>query len=173
MTRCRMLNKALYIFKVYFMDAPIVIKHIEGAPCLRLLGMGPNFIPLNGLIQLKSLLNNNTFWSKQRSVKDIKKMLCNSQVIVSAWEGKHLIGFGRATSDNVYRAVLWDVVVDKSHQKKGLGRKIVNSIVRSLLKSRVERIYLMTTHFEDFYERLGFSKENNQELMIFEKKKIK
>ena len=150
-------------------DTPILIKHIQGAPALRLLGMGPSLIPLNGLIQLKSLLNKNTFWSKQRKIKDIKKMLSNSAVIVSAWEGKHLVGFGRATSVNVYRAVLWDVVVEQSHQRKGLGRRIVNSIVRSLLKSGVERIYLMTTHFEGFYERLGFSKEDSQKLMLFKK----
>ena len=154
------------------MDAPILIKHIKGAPGLRLLGMGPNLIPLNGLIQLKTLLNENTFWSKQRSIKDIKTMLSHSSVMVSAWEGKHLIGFGRATSDNVYRAVLWDVVVNKNYQRKGIGRRIVNSITRSLLTSGVERIYLMTTHFESFYIKLGFLKENSQKLMIFQSNKF-
>ena len=166
-TTCRILNEVLFIIKFYFMDAPIVIKHIKGAPGLRLLGMGPNLIPLDGLNQLKTLLNENTFWSKQRGIKDIKKMLCNSSVIVSAWEGKNLIGFGRATSDNIYRAVLWDVVVEKRLQRKGIGRRIVNSITRSLSRSGVERIYLMTTHFESFYIKLGFSKENSQKLMIF------
>ena len=46
-------------------------------------------------------------------------------LFISVWKDTRLIGFGRATSDKIYRAVLWDVVVEKSHQKIGIGKKIV------------------------------------------------
>ena len=39
-----------------------------------------------------------------------------------------MVGFGRATTDGIYRAVLWDVVVAGDLQGKGLGRKVIASL---------------------------------------------
>ena len=38
-------------------------------------------------------------------------MLAGSQAVVSAWEHSKLVGFGRANSDGVFRAVLWVYVM--------------------------------------------------------------
>ena len=89
---------------------------------------------------LQKLLDTNSFWATSRRHKDIRKMLSKSSVIVSAWQANKLIGFGRATSDEVFRAVLWDVVVDKSYQKHGLGTKIVTQIIKNPLLKNVEKI---------------------------------
>ena len=96
-------------------------------------------------------------------------MLSRSNVVVSVWKNKELIGFGRATSDTVYRAVLWDIVVEKKHQKFGIGKKIVNSLLSHRLISKVEKIYIMTTKFRTFYSKLDFKLEINQKLMLLEK----
>jgi N-acetylglutamate synthase-like GNAT family acetyltransferase len=93
-------------------------------------------------------------------------MLHSSQAAVSAWEKGELVGFGRATSDGLFRAVLWDVVVDKSHQGQGLGRRMVENLVQTPALKRVERIYLMTTNSEGFYGQLGFQTVDNQRLML-------
>ena len=144
----------------------IFIQHAPGAPCLRFFGMGPNLIPLSGVEQLKVLLNKNTSWANHREENDIKKMLSGSEIIVSVWKKKNLVGFGRATSDKIYRAVLWDIVVEKKYQKQGIGRKIIKSILSSKLISKVEKIYIMTTKCETFYSKMGFKSEEFQELMI-------
>ena len=60
--------------------------------------------------------------------KQIQKMLSNSKVVVSGWHHNHLVGFGRATTDDIFRAVLWDIVVDKKYEHHGIGRKIISSI---------------------------------------------
>tara|TARA_Y100000994_G_scaffold136202_1_gene111533 strand:- start:495 stop:959 length:465 start_codon:yes stop_codon:yes gene_type:complete len=143
----------------------IVINHAPGSPGLRLMGLGPKLSPVHGLIKLQKLLNDNTSWAKERNNKQIKNMLSNSQVIISVWKYKNLIGFGRATSDGTFRAVLWDIVVEKNYQHLGIGSRIVNSILRHPKIRNVEKIYSMTTHCEEFYSKMGFMKEKNQILM--------
>ena len=108
-----------------------LVKHASGAPGLRFFGFGPKLIPQKGIFKLKSLLNKNTLWAKKRSSKNIKKMLSKSTIVVSAWDNSKLIGFGRATSDEIYRGVLWDVVVDLNYQNSGLGKLILKSILEN------------------------------------------
>ena len=89
------------------MEEISLINHSKGAIGLRLLGLGPNLKPTNGLTKLKKLLENNTFWAKNRTIKDLKKCLANSDVIVSLWVRDEIVGFGRALTDGIYRGVLW------------------------------------------------------------------
>jgi N-acetylglutamate synthase-like GNAT family acetyltransferase len=152
------------------MDDLVLVKHAKGAPGLRLLGLGPKFYPLRGINQLQNLMIQNTFWANNRTHRDIRKMLRASSVVISAWNGKNIIGFGRATTDEIYRAVLWDIVVDKNYQKKGLGKAIVEKILLDPLLSEVEKIYLMTTNFEVFYSKMGFIKEDKKTLMVLKNK---
>ena len=147
------------------MNDLIVVKHAPGAPGLRLLGLGPQLNPLNGLIKLQKLLNENTSWAQGRNTNQIKNMLSNSQVIISVWKYQNLIGFGRATSDGTFRAVLWDIVVEKNYQNLGAGARIINSILNHRSIKDVEKLYTMTTHCEDFYLKMGFIEEKNQFLM--------
>ena len=145
-----------------------LIKHAPGAPGLRIFGLGPNFSPSQGLLKLQLLLNKYTFWANKRSKSELRKMLKNSSVIISIWEDKELIGFGRATSDGTFRSVIWDVVVANNVQGNGYGRKIINSIINSPMLKNSEKIYLMTTNRSEFYEQLGFKINTSQKLMVFE-----
>ena len=149
------------------MSKVTLVKHASGAPGLRWLGLGPRLSPIQGIKQLQVLLNSNTLWAKSRSIKDIRKMLSRSTVIVSLWKGDEIIGFGRATSDEIFRAVLWDIVVDKNHQDLGFGKILVKSILQNNLILKAERIYIMTTNCSEFYSKMGFEIESNQTLMTF------
>ena len=144
----------------------ILLTHAKGAPGLRLLGIGHGFRPLKGVSQLIKLFNENTSWAQNRSSKQIKKMLSGSQVIVSGWHKNNLVGFGRATTDGMFRAVLWDIVVDKKYENQGIGKKILSTIIDNRYLSKVERVYIMTTHCEDFYLKMNFRIEKDQKLML-------
>tara|TARA_B100000214_G_scaffold375469_1_gene361986 strand:- start:2036 stop:2488 length:453 start_codon:yes stop_codon:yes gene_type:complete len=124
------------------------------------------FLFNNKLDQLKQLFENNTFWAKNREVKDLKIMIQNSDEIMTAWKGNKLIGFGRGTSDKIYRGVIWDIVVDKEEQRSGLGKAIIQDLLRSPSFRMVEKIYLMTSDKVEFYKQSGFSEETLQSLMI-------
>ena len=151
------------------MKGIILINHAPTAPGLRLLGIGPNFTPINGLSKLQAFLNTNTFWAKDRSTKQIKKMLLHSTVVISLWHENQLIGFGRATSDHVFRAVIWDVVVASDRQGHGMGKLILEAILANKKIQSVEKVYLMTTNSSDFYQQLGFKVNLKQTLLIFNK----
>ena len=143
-----------------------LIKHAAGAPGLRLFGLGPGLKPMKSLKKLQALFNQNTLWAKDRKKEQIKKMLANSNVIITLWNNNNLIGFGRATTDEVYRAVLWDIVISKEVQRIGLGKVIVEALLNDKKIKSVEKIYLMTTDRKDFYKQLGFEDNNKQSLML-------
>ena len=150
-----------------------LIQHAPGAPGLRLLGLGPHMRPINGLSKLKNFFHENAFWANNRNKDEISQMLANSQVIVSLWDETRLIGFGRATSDMVYRAVLWDIVIASDLQRLGLGKLILEALLESNYIKNVEKVYLMTTNSSDFYQQLGFKVNLKQTLLIFNKMPIK
>ena len=145
-----------------------LIKHFKGALGLRLLGLGPNLKPTNGLIKLKKLLDNNAFWAKNRKINDLKKCLASSDVIVSLWVDNEIVGFGRALTDGIYRGVLWDIVIDQNHQGKGYGKLIVKNLLSNKKIRNTKKLYLMTTNKKLFYSQFDFKEVTSQNLLIRE-----
>jgi N-acetylglutamate synthase-like GNAT family acetyltransferase len=141
-----------------------LVQHHPGAPGLRL-GLGPGLRPVRAIEQLRQLFENNSFWALDRSLHGLRRMLHGSEAVVSAWQEGRLVGFGRATSDGCYRAVLWDVVVARDHEGQGLGRRLVEALLAAAPVAGAERVYLMTTTSRGFYERLGFEEVQSQRLM--------
>ena len=145
-----------------------LINHSKGALGLRFFGLGPYLKPTNGLIKLQKLLENNTFWAKNRTIKDLKKCLANSDVIVSLWVRDEIVGFGRALTDGIYRGVLWDIVIDQNYQGEGFGKLIVKSLLSSKKIKNTKKLYLMTTNKKLFYSQLDFKEVTSQNLLIRE-----
>ena len=145
-----------------------LINHHKGALGLRFFGLGPNLKPTNGLNKLQNLLDNNSFWAKNRPIKDLKKCLANSDVIVSLWVGNEIVGFGRALTDGIYRGVLWDIVIDQNYQGKGFGTLIVKNLLSSNKIKKTKKLNLMTTNKKLFYSQLDFKDVTSQSLLIRE-----
>lgn len=119
------------------------------------------------LTQLIQLFKAAAFWAQDRSREDMAMAIANSFPIVTAWDEDRLIGFARGTSDGVFRATIWDVVIDPAYQGGGLGRKMVETLVSHPHLSRVERIYLMTTHQQGFYQRIGFEENQSTTMVLY------
>ena len=143
-----------------------LVEHAPGAPGLRWFGLGPDLRPSRGLLKLQRLLHKHAFWAESRSQNQLKRMLKGSTVVVSLWRGKRLVGFGRATSDGIHRAVLWDVVVAGDLQGRGLGRRVVEALLSAKTIRQAERVYLMTTNSAGFYQQLGFQEAATQKLLV-------
>ncbi|MEB3266122.1 MAG: GNAT family N-acetyltransferase [Cyanobacteriota bacterium] len=142
-----------------------IVCHGRCAPALQL-GLDPDLRPAGAIQQLQHLLNRNAFWGQGRSLSDLRRMVTHSAVCVTAWRGRQLIGFGRATSDSIFRGTIWDVVVDSEEIGQGIGKTIVATLLASGALLTCERVYLMTTNSADFYKKLGFEKNSSQILMI-------
>ena len=119
------------------------------------------------LVQIQRLFNQTAFWAQDRSLDDVRIAIANSYPTVTAWDGETIIGFARATSDGIYRATIWDVVICPDYQGAGLGRKLVQTLLAHPHMSRVERVYLMTTNEQKFYQRIGFEENQTTTMVLF------
>lgn len=119
------------------------------------------------LHQLLHLFQVTAFWARDRRMEDLATAITNSKPVVSVWDGDRLIGFSRATSDGVYRATIWDVVIHPDYQGAGLGRKLVETVLMHPHVNRAERVYLMTTHQQEFYKRIGFQDNSTTTMVLY------
>ncbi|MBD2016929.1 GNAT family N-acetyltransferase [Microcoleus sp. FACHB-53] len=117
--------------------------------------------------QLQALFGLGAFWAKERKIDELKIAIANSEPVISVWDGEQLIGFSRATSDGIYRGTIWDVVIHPDYRGVGLGRKLVETVLSHPRMNRVERVYLMTTHQQSFYERIGFETNSTTTMVLY------
>ena len=67
-----------------------------------------------------------------------------------------LIGFCRALSDGIYRATIYDVIVDEGYQGSGLGKKLMDTILIHPALVNTARIELACLpELVPFYEKWG------------------
>jgi N-acetylglutamate synthase-like GNAT family acetyltransferase len=124
------------------------------------------------LAQLQELFSNGAFWAKERKIEDLAEAIKNSEPVIAVWNKQQLIGFARATSDGVYRATIWDVVIHPDYRGTGLGSKLVETVLSHPRMNRVERVYLMTTHQQKFYEKIGFEQNSSTTMVIHNRSNI-
>ena len=95
-------------------------------------------------------------WAKGRTLEGARSMLSHTDVLICAWDKDLLVGFGRVLTDFTYRAAIWDVIVDRTYQQRGIGAEIVRRILYHPRLENVELFWLCTRR-PGFYEKLGFS----------------
>lgn len=95
-------------------------------------------------------------WAKGRTIEQARQMLGHTDVAISAWDGGRLVGFGRVLTDYVFRASIWDVIVDRHYQSRGIGTELVEHILHYPALKEVE-LFWLCTRMPGFYERIGFS----------------
>jgi N-acetylglutamate synthase-like GNAT family acetyltransferase len=117
--------------------------------------------------QLQKLFTLGAFWAKERNIEDLTEAIKNSEPVIAVWNKQQLIGFARATSDGVYRATIWDVVIHPDFRGTGLGSKLVETVLSHPRMNKVERVYLMTTHQQQFYEKIGFEQNSSTTMVIY------
>ena len=116
---------------------------------------------------LRELLILGTFWARNRRIEDLEIAIANSNPVVTVWDCERLIGFARATSDGVYRAGIWDVVIHPDYRGHGLGCKLVETVLTHPMVNKVERVYLTTTNQQSFYQRIGFQPNNSTTMVLY------
>lgn len=100
------------------------------------------------------------WWTEGRDRTDIETMLDHSDEVVGLRDSDtgELVAFARILTDYVYRAFVFDVIVEESRRGSGLGRRIMDAIVEHPSLSEVERLELYCSEDQtSFYEQWGFS----------------
>ena len=87
----------------------------------------------------------------------LKAAIANSDFVVTAIEDGSLIGLARCVSDDVSITYIQDILVHPDHQRKGVGRALVQAILHRYAHVR-QKILLTDDRPEQlrFYASLGF-----------------
>jgi len=117
--------------------------------------------------QIKELHNifKNEWWTKNRQLSEIRKLLDNSSVVIGLIDAKtgELVGFARVISDSIYRAFIFDVIAKENYRNDGIGTILMNSILEHPLVRDVERVELYCPNrLVPYYEKFGFSTDVNE-----------
>lgn len=95
-------------------------------------------------------------WSR-REPELISKALNNSLAVVSIWDKDKIVGFARATGDEVFNATVWDMVVRPNYQGRGIGKLVMAELLKDLDKFGIPLITLYADPGTDeFYKKFGF-----------------
>ncbi|WP_204253509.1 GNAT family N-acetyltransferase [Mammaliicoccus sciuri] len=87
----------------------------------------------------------------------IEKIFLNSSHVVIVKNYDEVIALARALTDGVFNAAIYDVVVKKTYQQKGISRKMIEILLEDL--KQISCIHLIsTTGNEELYRKLGFKK---------------
>jgi ribosomal protein S18 acetylase RimI-like enzyme len=95
-------------------------------------------------------------WTKHTQ-EVIQQVFKASNIIALALCDGRIVGFGRALSDGVFNAAIYDIVVHRDFQGRGIGKAIVEDLLDQL--QHISCVHLIaTTGKERFYQQTGFKK---------------
>ena len=95
---------------------------------------------------------------ERRPVEDRERMaamLRHANLVVTAWDGELLVGISRAFSDFAYVTYLSDLAVRVSHQRRGIGKKLIWQTQRAG-GPNAYIILLAAPKAVDYYPHVGF-----------------
>lgn len=109
------------------------------------------------------------WWSRGRKLDDIRRVVQHSDLIFAYCDPEtgRLVAFARVLTDFVYKAFVFDVIVDRQYRRFGLGRMLLDAITAHPALLFVEHIELYCRDdMVPFYEKWGFTADlHNVRLM--------
>lgn len=100
-----------------------------------------------------------------RSAKDQETIFTNSYAVVFVYDKERIVGVGRALSDGVCQAAIYNIALDEEYQGYGIGRKLIELLLDQVKGQNV----ILYTHPRTvaLYEKIGF-RRNKTALSIFQ-----
>lgn len=121
------------------------------------------------VIEIQDNLTVNEYNNLRKSIgwdiKDtsiVENAINNSTIIKKATVDNTTVGIGRVLGDGLYYFIV-DIIVASEYQGKGIGRKIIDEIIKEIENRTKENqscsINLISLNGkEEFYEKCGFTK---------------
>ena len=93
-----------------------------------------------------------------------EKIFKNSYAVAFICDGDKIVGCGRALSDGVCQAAIYNVALRPAYQGRGLGRAIVDSLVEQVKGCTI----ILYTHPQTLamYEKFGFRRQKTGFVMF-------
>ncbi len=99
------------------------------------------------------------WWTKDRTRDDVARALAGCDVTLGLVDGEgRLVGFARALTDGVFKALIFDVIVAESCRGTGAGVRLMEEMLAHprIAPTRHQELYCLP-EMVPFYERFGFS----------------
>ena len=96
---------------------------------------------------------------ERRPIDDRERMgamLNNANLVITAWDGKLLVGISRALSDFCYITYLSDLAVRVSHQRKGISKELIRR-TQTAGGPQALLLLLAAPAAEAYYPHIGFT----------------
>ncbi len=106
----------------------------------------------------------NEWFTEGRTLADITKMLAHTDFIFGFCDpdDDELVGFARVITDHVYKAFVFDLIVDKDYRRNGLGIFIMETLFNHPVLKVVSNIELYCPdHMVPYYEQMGFFRRSS------------
>jgi predicted N-acetyltransferase YhbS len=100
---------------------------------------------------------------ERRPVDDrsiVSDMMRHANLVVTAWDGDLLVGISRSLTDFSYVAYLSDLAVRVSHQRKGIGVRLIEK-TREKMGARSMIVLLAAPGAVQYYPHIGFTKHES------------
>ncbi|GIM50880.1 GNAT family N-acetyltransferase [Capnocytophaga stomatis] len=92
----------------------------------------------------------------------IEKMYANSNIIITAWENKKLVGVARALTDFSYCCYLSDLAVRQEYQSEGIGKQLIEEIKKAIgTTEEISLLLLSAPNAMEYYPKVGFEAIEN------------
>jgi len=82
----------------------------------------------------------------------VSDMIRHANLIVTAWDGKLLVGISRTLTDFAYVGYLSDLAVRQSHQNRGIGTQLIQK-TREKMGPRSMLVLLAAPKAVEYYPR--------------------
>lgn len=102
------------------------------------------------------------WWSRGRKLQDVRRVVQHSDLIFAFCDPEtgRLVAFARVLTDFVYKAFVFDVIVDRQRRDLGFGRMLLDAITSHPALLFVEHIELYCRdELVPLYEQWGFTAE--------------
>ncbi|VAW66783.1 hypothetical protein MNBD_GAMMA11-584 [hydrothermal vent metagenome] len=101
----------------------------------------------------------NEWWTKERTLKDTIKCVRGSQVCIGIVdENNNLIGFVRVITDFIFKALVFDLIINKNKRNQGIGKKLMKEMLHHKKLSEVKHFELYCLpELKSLYKQFGFS----------------
>jgi predicted N-acetyltransferase YhbS len=86
-------------------------------------------------------------------------MLDRANVVIGAWDGDLLVGLARAWTDEVHVTYLADLAVRDTHQKHGIGKRLIRLVKQAAPQALMVLIAAPQAH--EYYGKVGFAQHRS------------
>jgi len=112
-------------------------------------------------------LSEESYWARGRG-RDVTERSIDGSLPFGAYRAGEQVGFARVVTDGTTFAWLADVFVVRPHRGRGLGKRLVQTVLEHPELRSVYRWVLGTADAHELYRRFGFQETDRGRFMVWE-----